>query len=206
MKTYAWLAVGLILLGWMSWPAMGQTAASAPAAQGTGAVYSVPETNRFSFFTQEGRLVRLDTLTGEFTMMNQDSGKWNPVVIPTRDPKTDDENLQNINFLITSLSNANLASLSDPERHGGRFHYINVYFNPDGTVAVGRPSRAPNAAGGGVANSNFTNRLVRLDSVTGEFSLMDAHSGKFVRVVIATEAATSDANSDNVRLVSGLQL
>jgi hypothetical protein len=197
---------GLIMAG-LSLPARAQTAAaSAPAAQGTGAVYSVPETNRFAFFTQEGRLVRLDTLTGEFTMMNQDSGKWNPVVIPTRDPKNTDENLQNINFLITSLSNANLASLSDPARHGGRFHYINVYFNPDGTPAVGPPARAPNSAGGGVANSNFTNRLVRLDSVTGEFSLMDAHSGKFVRVVIATEAATSDANADNVRLVSGLRL
>jgi hypothetical protein len=198
----------MLLAGWTG--ADGQTAA-APAARPAQAaapdtVYSVSESNRFRFFMQAGRLVKLDVLTADFTLLNQFDGKWNPVVIPIRDAKTSDENSQNINFLTQTLTNANLARLSDPTKHGGRYHIISVYYNPDGTPMP--PTFVPpdNSTGNGAANQNYMNRLVRLDSVTGEFALMDPDSGMWVRVAIPVVAARPDVNADNVRLVGGLHL
>jgi hypothetical protein len=210
MKTYsgsgmgwrvlAWLAVS----GWATASAVGQTAAQPAEAPAT--VYSVSETNRFFFFMQQGRLVRLDVLTSEFTLLNQYDGKWNPVVIGIRDAKNGDENSQNINFLTQTLTNANLARLSDPQRHAGRYHIISVYYNPDGTPVPPNMVPQDNSTGNGATNQNYLIRLVRLDTVTGEFALMDPDSGMWVRVAIPTKAATADVNADNIRLVSGLHL
>jgi hypothetical protein len=188
----------------MALGARGQTTAAASGPAQT--VYSVSEANRFHFFFQQGRLVRLDVLTGEFTLMNQFDGKWNPVVIATRDAKSSDENSQNINFLTQTMSNASYARLNDPAKHSGRFHIISVYYNPDGTPMPPNFVPPDNATGNGASNQNFMNRLVRLDSVTGEFALMDPDSGMWVRVAIPVKEARPDVNADNVRLVGGLHL
>jgi len=145
-------------------------------------------------------------LTGDFAILDPNNGAWNVVTIPERDAKSPDENAANVNFLWQNLTNANLVKLSDPAKHAGRYHIISVYFNPDGTpVPV---SRVPqdDAAGTGATNQNFLNRLVRLDTVTGEFELMDADHGVWVRLAIPTKAVSSDVNAANARLVSGLRL
>lgn len=195
---------GLMMMGaWLGMEALRQTAEAQPA---TGAVYSVSETNRFWFFKQQGQLVRLDVLTAEFAILNQDNGNWNVVTIPDRDAKSTDENGQNVNFLWQNLTPANLARLSDPAKHAGRYHIISVYYNPDGSPLP--VSRVPqdDGMGNGAANQNFLNRLVRLDTVTGEFAVMDADHGVWVRVAIPTKAVSSDQNATNARLVSGLHL
>jgi hypothetical protein len=190
---------GLLAGGGLVSPARGQAA-------GSGAVYAVSETNRFWFFKQGGQLVRLDVLTGEFALLDQNNGNWNPVVIPDRDAKSADENAQNVNFLWQNLTGANLAKLSDPARHAGRFHIISVYFNPDGSPLPAARVPQDNAEGSGATNQNFLMRLVRLDSVTGEFAVMDADHGVWVRVAIPTKAVSSDVNATDARLVGGLHL
>ena len=215
MKTSTLLGLvgltGLVTTG--AWMAQAQGAAApatttaAPAAVAARTTtYTIPETNRFWFFFQQSRLFKLDTLTGEFMVLDLLKGQWNPVVIPLREARDLDENGRNISFLAQNLTNVNLMRLSDPARPQGRFRYINVYFNPDG-ISVPPPADGPeNARGGGVSNPNYLNRLVRLDTVTGEFALMDVETATFVRVAIPTVAVGPDVNSDNVRQVSGLRL
>ena len=198
------LVVGVIILAAGQAGAAQTPPASAPAA--SAATYSVPETNRFIFFFQSGRLIKLDTLVGDFTILNFNDGVWNPVVIPTRDPQGVDENGRNISFLVQNLTGENLRRLSDPTRLPTRFRFISVYFNPDGRPIPAPADPAQNALGTGVSNANYLNRLVRLDTVTGEFALMDVESATFVRVNIPTQATGPDVNSDNVRLISGLRL
>jgi hypothetical protein len=201
------LGVGaIILVAGQIRAAQTATPSAAPAAAAPAATYTLSEINRYTYFFQSGRLIKLDTLVGDFTVLNFNDGVWNPVVIPTRDPRGGDENGRNIGFLVQNLTNENLRRLSDPTRLPTRFRFISVYFNPDGRP-IPTPSDPPqNAIGTGVSNPNYLNRLVRLDTVTGEFALMDVESASFVRVKIPTQAASPDANSDNVRLISGLHL